>query len=64
LTAGSEGGVENEERTAKTNAHLQSLFGAKFQILFGKLCEIVLYFVIFCNLINILDVGADSSNAV
>ena len=27
LTAGSEGDVENEERTAKINAHLQSLFG-------------------------------------
>ncbi len=41
LTAGSEGEVENEERTAKINAHLQSLFGAQFQILFGKIHEIV-----------------------
>ncbi len=30
----SEGNVENEERTAKVNAHLQSLFGAQFQVLF------------------------------
>ncbi len=32
LTAGSEGDVENEERTAKIKTHLQSLFGAQFQI--------------------------------
>ena len=62
-TAGSEGDVENEERNAKINAHLQSLFGAQFQILFGKIHEIVSYFVIFCNLINILDVGTDSNDA-
>ncbi len=60
LMVGSEGDVENEERTAKINAHIQSLFGDQFQILFGKLREIVSYFVIFCNLINILDVGTDS----
>jgi hypothetical protein len=35
-----------------------------FKILFGKLREIVFYFVIFCNLINILDVNADSNDAV
>ena len=64
LMAGSEGDVENEEeRTAKINAHLQSLFGDQFQILFGKLREIVSYFVIFCNLINILDVGTGSNDA-
>jgi hypothetical protein len=63
LTAGSEGDVENEERTAKINAHLQSLFGAQFQILFGELYKIVSYFVIFCNLINILDVGTGSNDA-
>ena len=34
MTAGSEGDVENKERGAKINTHLQSLFGA--QILFGK----------------------------
>ena len=63
LTAGSEGDVENEEKTAKINAHLQNLFGAQFQILFGKLYEIVSYFVVFCNLINILDVGTGSNDA-
>ena len=62
--AGSEGDVENEEeRTAKINAHLQSLFGDQFQILFGKLRDIVSYFVIFCNLINILDFGTGSNDA-
>jgi hypothetical protein len=63
LTAGSEGDVENEEKTAKINAHLQSLFGAQFQILFRKLYKIVSYFVIFCNLINILDVGTGFNDA-
>ena len=63
LMAGSEGDVENEEKTAKINAHLQNLFGAQFQILFGKLYKIVSYFVVFCNLINILDVGTDSKDA-
>ncbi len=33
-------------------------------ILFGNLLGNVVYFVFFCNLINILDVGADSSDAV
>ena len=51
------------QRTAKINAHLQNLFGAQFQILFGKLYEIVSYFVVFCNLINILDVGTGSNDA-
>ena len=63
LTAGSEDDVENEERTAKINARLQNLFGAQFQILFGKLYKIVSYFVVFCNLMNILDVGTDSNDA-
>ncbi len=53
MAAGSEGDVENKERTAKINAHIKSLFGDQFQILFGKLRETVSYFVIFCNLINI-----------
>ncbi len=47
--AGSEGDVENEERTAKINAYLQSLFGDQFQILFGKLRELVK--VSFCILL-------------
>ena len=64
MAAGPEGDVENEDRVAKVNTRLQGLFGAQFEILFGKLHENVVYFVIFCNLINILDVGADSHDAV
>ena len=51
-----------EDRITKINTRLQGLFGAQFEILFGKLHGNVMYFVIFCNLINILDVGADSSD--
>jgi hypothetical protein len=32
--------------------------------LLGKLLGIVKYFVVFCNLSNILDVGEDSDDAV
>ena len=63
LMADSEGDVQNEERTAKINAHIKSLFGDQFQILFGKLRETVSYFVLFCNLINILDIGTGSNDA-
>ena len=38
-------------------AAVRSLLGAQFQILFGKLYKIVSYFVVFCNLFNILDIG-------
>ena len=64
MAAGPEGNVENEDRITKINTRLQRLFGAQFEILFGKLHENVLYFVVFCNLITILDVGAVSSDAV
>jgi hypothetical protein len=64
MAAGPEGDAENEDRITKINTHLQRLFGAQFEFLFGKLHENVLYFVVFCNLINILDVGAVSSDAV
>ncbi len=64
MAAGPEGDVENEDRISKINTRLQGLFGTKLEILFGKLLGNVMYFVIFCNLINILDVGADSSDAV
>jgi hypothetical protein len=64
MAAGPEGDVENEDRITKINTRLQGLCGAKFEILFGKLLGNVMYFVVFCNLINILDVGADSSDAV
>ncbi len=64
MAAGPEGDVENEDRVTKVNTRLQGLFGAQFEILFGKLHRNVMYFVISCNLINILDVGADSNDAV
>ncbi len=60
MAAGPEGDVENEDRITKINTHLQVLFGAQFEILFGKLHGNVTFFVVFCNLINILDVGAES----
>ena len=57
MAAGPEGDAENEDRITKINTRLQGLFGAQFEILFGNLHGNVLYFVVFCNLINILDVG-------
>jgi hypothetical protein len=51
-------------KITKINTRLQNIFGAQFEILFGKLIENVMYFVVFCNLINILDSGADSNDAV
>ncbi len=50
-----EGDVENEDRITKINTRLQGLFGAQFEILIGKLHGNVMYFVVFCNLINILN---------
>ena len=64
VAAGLEGDAENEDRISKINTRLQGLFGAQFKLLFGKLIGNVMYFVIFCNLINVLDVGADSSDVV
>ena len=64
MAAGPEGDVENEDRVTKVNTSLQGIFGAQFELLFGKLHENVTYFVVFCNLIDILDVGADSNDAV
>ncbi len=55
MAAGLEGDVENEDRITKINTHLQGLFGVQFEILIGKLHGNVMYFVVFCNLINILD---------
>jgi hypothetical protein len=59
MAAGPEGDAENEGRITDINTHLQGLFGAQFEKLFGKLNGNVIYFVVFrvCNLINILDVG-------
>ncbi len=62
--AGPEGDVENEDRITKINTRLQVLFGAQFEILFGKLHGTVMYLVVFCDLINILDFGADTKDAV
>ena len=55
MAAGLEGNVQNEDRITKINTRLQGLFGAQFEILIGKLHGKVMYFVVFCNLINILD---------
>ena len=57
MAAGLQRDVENEDRINKINIRLQSLFGAQFEILFGKHLGNGVYFVIFCNLINILDIG-------
>jgi hypothetical protein len=64
MALGPESDVENEDRITKINTLLQDLFGAQFEILFGKLIENVVYLVVFCNLINILDSGADFNDAV
>jgi hypothetical protein len=46
MAAGSEGDVENEDIITKINNRLQGLFGAQFEISFGKLLGNVMYFVI------------------
>ncbi len=62
MVAGSEDNIENEGEISKIHRHLQIFFCAQFEKLFGKIHGNVKYFVVFCNLINILDVGADTSN--
>ena len=37
MAAGPEGDAENEDRISKINTRLQGLFGAQFEILFGRL---------------------------
>jgi hypothetical protein len=64
MVAGPEGKIGNEDRITRLHSRLQGLFGAQFEILFGKLFGNVIFFVIFCNSINILDVGADSNDAI
>jgi hypothetical protein len=64
MVAGPEGEIENEDRITKLHSRLQGLFGAQFEILFGKLFGNVMFFVNFCNLSNISDVGTDSNDAV
>ncbi len=55
MAVGLASNVENVDRITKINTLLQHLFGAQFEYLFGKLIENVMYFVVFCNLIDILD---------
>ncbi len=43
MAAGPEGDVENEDRITKINTLLQGLFGAQFEILFGKLLGNVMH---------------------
>jgi hypothetical protein len=64
MAAGPEGDVEKEDIITKINTRLQGLFGAQFEKLFGKLHGNVTHLVVFCNLINIWDVVADSNDAV
>jgi hypothetical protein len=62
MVAGPEDNVEYEGEISKIHRHLQIFFCAQFEKLFGKIHGNVKYFLVFCNLINILDVGADTSN--
>ena len=59
IPAGPEGDVDNEDRISNINTRLQGLFGVQFEILFEKLMENVMKFVVFCNLNNVLDVGME-----
>jgi hypothetical protein len=43
---------------------LQALLGAQFETLLRKMHGNFKYFVIFCNLVNILDFGADTNVTV
>jgi hypothetical protein len=61
-SAGPEGDDENEDTISKINAYLQRFLGAQFETLFGKMHGNVKYFVVFCNLVNILDFGADTND--
>jgi hypothetical protein len=64
MAAGPESHDENQDIITKINTRLQGRFAAQIEILFGKLIRNFMYFVIFCNLVNILDIGADSNDAV
>ena len=63
VAAGTAGDLEND-RISIINTRLQGLFGSQFEILFGKFLANVVYFAVFCNLIHIIDVGADYNDAV
>jgi hypothetical protein len=56
IPAGPEGDVDNEDRVSNINTRLQGLFGVQFEILFEKLMENVMKFVVFGNLKNVMDV--------
>ena len=43
-----------DAKVQNTKSQLQATLGAKFETLFQKMCSEVSYFVIFCNLFNIL----------
>ena len=43
-----------DAKVQNTKSQLQATLGAKFETLFEKMCSEVSYFVIFCNLFNIL----------
>jgi hypothetical protein len=50
-----------DAKVQNTKSQLQATLGAKFENLFEKMCSEVSYFVIFCNLFNILhDVPAET----
>jgi hypothetical protein len=55
MAADPEVDVDNEDKITKINTRLQGLFCAQFKTLFGTLHGNAMYFVVFCNLINILD---------
>ena len=43
MAADPEGDVDNEDKITKINTRLQGLFGAQFEILFGKLLGNIMY---------------------
>ncbi len=62
--AGPEGDGENEGKISKINTRLQRLLRPQFDNLFEKMHRNVKYFVVFCNLINLLDFRPDPNDAV
>jgi hypothetical protein len=59
-----EGDGDNEGKFSKINILLERLLGSQFETLFEKMHRNVEYFVVFCNLINLLDFGTDTNDAV
>ena len=50
--------MKTETQCQNRHTHLKRLLGAQFEILFFKMFRNVKYFVVFCNLVNILDFWA------